>query len=119
LNQTLLGWLMVVGLANGCVAAEETSMFRADPAHNGVYLTAAPQTMSVKWTFHTGEAIVSSPTVANGMVYIGSSDNFLYQMEGVARRFTNQYDGFDEIVFCCYGGEDLATYQRILRAERL
>jgi len=40
-------------------------------------------------------------------------------MEGVARRFTNQYDGFDEIVFCCYGGEDLATYQRILRAERL
>jgi PQQ-like domain len=103
LNQTLFGWLMVVGLANGCVAAEETSMFRADPAHNGVYLTAAPQNMTVKWTFHTGEAIVSSPTVANRMVYIGSSDNFLY----------------DEIVFCCHGGEDLATYQRILRAERL
>jgi hypothetical protein len=42
-----------------------------------------------------------------------------HQMEGAARRFTNQYDGFDEIVFCCYGGEDLATYQRILRVERL
>jgi outer membrane protein assembly factor BamB len=81
LNQTLLGWLMVVGLANGCVAAEETSMFRADPAHNGVYLTAAPQNMTVKWTFHTGEAIVSSPTVANGVVYVGSSDNFLYAVD--------------------------------------
>ena len=45
MNQTLLGWLMVVGLANGCVAAEETAMFRADPAHSGVYLTAAPQYM--------------------------------------------------------------------------
>jgi O-acetyl-ADP-ribose deacetylase (regulator of RNase III) len=31
------------------------------------------------------------------------------------RRMTSQGDSFDEVVFCCYSGEDLAIYKRILR----
>ena len=37
--------------------------------------------LTVKWTFETGEAIVSSPAVAGGTVYVGSSDNFLYAVD--------------------------------------
>jgi O-acetyl-ADP-ribose deacetylase (regulator of RNase III) len=32
------------------------------------------------------------------------------------RRFTSQSAAFDEVVFCCYSGEDLAMYTRLLRA---
>jgi O-acetyl-ADP-ribose deacetylase (regulator of RNase III) len=31
------------------------------------------------------------------------------------RRFTSQCDYFDEVVFCCYSGEDHAMYKRLLR----
>jgi outer membrane protein assembly factor BamB len=30
------------------------------------------------WSFRTGNSIYSSPAVANGMVYLGGQDNYLY-----------------------------------------
>ncbi|TMD43998.1 MAG: serine/threonine protein kinase, partial [Chloroflexi bacterium] len=36
------------------------------------------QTGQVLWTYTTGSAIDSSPTVVNGMVYVGSWDGKLY-----------------------------------------
>jgi len=56
-------------------------MFGGDPAHTGVHITAAPANLSLKWAFHSGGPIVSSPAIANGLVYIGSSDNFLYAVD--------------------------------------
>jgi outer membrane protein assembly factor BamB len=56
-------------------------MFGGDPAHTGVRRSAAPTDLSLKWSFHTGGPIVSSPVVANGLVYIGSSDNFIYAID--------------------------------------
>ena len=56
-------------------------MFGGDPAHTGVRRCAAPTNLSLKWTFHTGGSIVSSPVVANGLVYIGSSDNYIYAID--------------------------------------
>jgi eukaryotic-like serine/threonine-protein kinase len=61
---------------------EEPSMFRADAQHSGRYAgagVAAPP--GVKWRFHAGGAIVSSPAVAHGMVYVGSSDHRLYAVD--------------------------------------
>ena len=42
---------------------EGPAMFLGDPAHSGSYSSAAPRNLAVKWTFRTGEAIVSSPTL--------------------------------------------------------
>ena len=53
-------------------------MFRADAVHSGVYASAAPSLKSVRWRFHTGGAIVSSPVVSNGVVYVGSNDGNVY-----------------------------------------
>ena len=36
------------------------------------------------WKYTTGSIILSSPIVANGVVYIGSSDNNLYALDAVA-----------------------------------
>src|ERR1700730_4130368 len=37
-----------------------------------------PDRLSVLWTGSTGNQIFSSPTVVNGMVYVGSEDGKLY-----------------------------------------
>ena len=60
-------------------AAHAQSMFRGDAAHTGVYRDAAPRTLKgVKWSFPTGDRIVSSPVHADGTIYFGSDDGHLY-----------------------------------------
>ena len=38
---------------------------------------------TLKWTFLTGNGISSSPTVDGDVVYVGSSDGWLYALQGV------------------------------------
>jgi hypothetical protein len=33
------------------------------------------------------------------------------------RGFLTEYSDFEEIVFCCYSGEDIATYKRVLSKQ--
>jgi len=57
-------------------------MFRNGLAHSGVYSAAGvPQLKGVKWTFHTHGEVVSSPAVAQGVVYVGSNDGNLYAID--------------------------------------
>ena len=57
------------------------SMFRADPAHSGVYSGPAPrQFHRVKWKFPTGDRIVSSPVVAGNVLYFGGDDGNIYAL---------------------------------------
>ena len=57
-------------------------MFHGNPAHTGVYETPGPaQFGGVQWSFHTGGAIVASPSVADGVVYIASTDGYLYSID--------------------------------------
>ena len=36
-----------------------------------------------KWRFKTGDNVLSSPAVSNGVVYVGSEDNNLYAIDAV------------------------------------
>jgi eukaryotic-like serine/threonine-protein kinase len=53
-------------------------MFRHDPAHIGVYDSQPPSLKTIKWRFDTHAKILSSPAVANDVVYVGSFDGKLY-----------------------------------------
>ena len=56
-------------------------MFRANPEHTGVYGNAGIEPGNTElWRFVTG-GIVSSPAVANGIVYVGSEDKNLYAID--------------------------------------
>ena len=47
-------------------------MFRGDLAHSGVYKAQGiPKFSQVKWKFHTDGQVISSPAVADGMVFVG------------------------------------------------
>jgi outer membrane protein assembly factor BamB len=37
-----------------------------------------PRRIAIKWTFKTAGGVVSSPTIVNGIVYVGSLDKYLY-----------------------------------------
>jgi hypothetical protein len=56
--------------------------FHGDAARTGVYPTAGPlQLNGTKWTFKTDGPIIGSPAIANGVVYIGSTDGNVYAVD--------------------------------------
>ncbi len=64
------------------VFAADSPMFRGDPQHSGVYLSSpVAQFTRVKWKFHTGGMVYSSPAVVDGVAYFGSTDGNLYAVD--------------------------------------
>jgi len=49
-------------------------MFHHDLSHTGYSTSTGPGTNNVLWTYDTGDILYSSPAVANGNVYVGSSN---------------------------------------------
>jgi len=67
--------------------AQAQSMFRGDAAHSGVYRDAGPrQFHRVKWTFPTGDRIVSSPVYHDGVLYFGGDDGNVYAVSAADGR---------------------------------
>ncbi|MBI2681665.1 MAG: PQQ-binding-like beta-propeller repeat protein [Acidobacteriales bacterium] len=65
--------LLAALLLSAAAFAQDTTMFRVDPRHSGIYQTAAvPAFHQVKWKFHTNGKIYSSPAIAGDTLYIGS-----------------------------------------------
>jgi outer membrane protein assembly factor BamB len=71
--------VMLALLAATPSAAE--SMFRGNSAHTGVYPAGGPNKLGgVKWAFKAGGPIVTSPAIADGMVYFGAMDGHLHAL---------------------------------------
>ena len=65
-----------------CAFGEDASMFRGNPQHTGVYDAAGvPEFTKIKWKFHTGGQVISSPAVVDDTVYVGSTDHNLYAID--------------------------------------
>jgi eukaryotic-like serine/threonine-protein kinase len=62
--------------------AQDAPMFRGDLRHTGVYSApGAPKLNGIKWKFHTGGRVISSPAVVDGVVYVGSTDGNFYAID--------------------------------------
>ena len=62
--------------------ASAQAMFHANLAHTGVYNSPGPAEFhGVKWAFKTEGPIVGSPVTSGGIVFVGSTDNFLYALD--------------------------------------
>ena len=55
-------------------------MFRHDPAHTAEG-QSGPDNLTLRWEFQTGGAVVSSPSIANGIAYFGSQDKNIYAVD--------------------------------------
>src|SRR5437868_7241101 len=68
---------MLVLLAAAPAAPQQ--MFHGNSAHTGVYAAAGPKQLGgVKWAFKAGGPIVTSPAIADGVVYFGAMDGHLH-----------------------------------------
>jgi outer membrane protein assembly factor BamB len=68
--------LILFVIAQGALAQ---NTFHANLARTGVYESGGPKQLDgVKWAFTTQGPIISSPAIADGVVFIGSSDGALY-----------------------------------------
>ncbi|MBN2224508.1 MAG: PQQ-binding-like beta-propeller repeat protein [Deltaproteobacteria bacterium] len=57
-------------------------MFRGNPAHTGAYDEAGPKTSpELLWKFKVPAVILGSPTIADGIVYVGSFDMHVYAID--------------------------------------
>jgi outer membrane protein assembly factor BamB len=73
--------LAAIGLSS-FVLAQDAPMFRGNLRHTGVYNASGVATLNgIKWKFHTSGRVISSPAVANGIVYVGSTDGSLYALD--------------------------------------
>ncbi|HUK29663.1 MAG TPA: PQQ-binding-like beta-propeller repeat protein [Candidatus Acidoferrum sp.] len=62
--------------------APDMATFRGNLQHTGVYEgSGAPKLSSIKWKFHTDGKIYSSPAVAQGKVFFGSTDGSVYAVD--------------------------------------
>ena len=69
--------------ASLCIAPSQAqSTFHGNNARTGVYPGTGPKTLGgVKWAFKTSGPIVTSPAVADGVVYIASLGGHLYAVD--------------------------------------
>jgi peptide/nickel transport system substrate-binding protein len=56
-------------------------MFHHDLSHTGYTESPTPNTNQTQWSFATGGSVCSSPAVADGRVYIGSTDRKVYCLD--------------------------------------
>ena len=80
----LLIAVLFAGVATVPAAAQyDTMQFRYNAQHSGDYGPLAGSNMSkglLTWSFTTGSVVLSSPTVVDGVVYVGSEDNNTYAL---------------------------------------
>ncbi|MBI2300774.1 MAG: PQQ-binding-like beta-propeller repeat protein [Armatimonadetes bacterium] len=57
------------------------SMYRGSPGGSAYTTAGLRLPLALKWEFATGDRVLSSPAVANGVVYIGSTDKSLYALD--------------------------------------
>ena len=77
-----LAAILALSLGSLAQAADETGMFRANPAHTGVYSgSAITDTPVLKWKFHTGGRVIATPAIEHGVAYFGSTDGNMYAVD--------------------------------------
>ena len=78
----LLAFVCCATLATAEDLPGDTTMFRNDAAHSGIYeARGVPNFKGVQWSFHTQGEVNSSPAIVNGVIYVGSNDGNLYAVD--------------------------------------
>jgi len=59
-----------------------SAMFKSNLEHTGVYASGGPSQLNeLAWKFKTGDVVLPSPAISDGVVYFGSSDGNLYAVK--------------------------------------
>ena len=79
-------------------AVDQWSMFHHDSAHTGYSTSTGPLTNQTLWKFKTGNSVeYSSPSIANGVAYVGSQDRTFYALDAATGDKIWSYETGDAI----------------------
>ncbi len=95
LRPTLAAGMMLAAACDSPSPISDASpvMFRGDARHSGVFQTRGVDELGgVRWRFQTDGPVRSSPVVAEGTVYVGSTDGHLYAIEASTGQETWRVD---------------------------
>lgn len=74
-------------------------MFRGDAKHSGAFKTKELESFGgIQWQVKTGGAVRSSPILSKGILFIGSSDGFLYALDSATGTERWKFNAKDPIV---------------------
>jgi hypothetical protein len=66
--------------------------FRHDLTHTGYSTSTVPLTNQLLWNYTTGNSVAySSPAVVNGVVYVGSEDDYVYALDAATGAYIWSY----------------------------
>jgi parallel beta-helix repeat protein len=83
--------LPTIPMGAGTTTQYPWSMFRHDLDHTGYTESPAPNTNNNLWSYATGGAVLSSPAVVDGRVYVGSDDHKVYCLNASTGAFIWSY----------------------------
>ena len=63
------------------VAAADWPLHRGDAAQTGVSAEKLPEQLATKWEYKAGRSVDGTPVIADGVVYVGSTDKFLHAID--------------------------------------
>ncbi len=72
-------------------------MFNHDLAHTGSSTPTGPKNNQTLWTYTTGDAIKTSPAVADGLVYFGSDDGYVYALNAASGSLVWKYNTYGPV----------------------
>src|SRR5438034_286351 len=73
--------LLVAVCSAQAPSASDWTQFRGNARLTGVAAGALPSTLSLRWTYEAGDAIESSPAIADGLVFVGSAGGDLLAID--------------------------------------
>ncbi|MEM2098276.1 MAG: PQQ-binding-like beta-propeller repeat protein [Candidatus Bathyarchaeia archaeon] len=76
---TTIDEIWAIGEDPPIIDATPWAMFRKDAVHSS-NAYGGPVNLSLAWKFTTGGAVISSPSVVDGIVYVGSQDKYIYAL---------------------------------------
>ena len=94
LSKIPIVFLLIMNVLSGCGNGDKTShqnasgtdtawwpIFRGNNQLSGNVEESLPDSLHHLWTFKTGDDIVSTPVIGEGLVFVGSSDGLLYALD--------------------------------------
>ena len=64
------------------IGSKSWPMWRQNPEHSGTG-QSGPTNLTLRWSFKTSGAVISSPSVIDGKVYVGSMDKNIYSLDAL------------------------------------
>ena len=93
----LLSYILIYSIEQSQASSDDWLSFRGNPQLTGVATGELPENLELLWTFGTGDGIESTAAIAEGTIYVGALDGYLYAIDLETGELKWKYQASGEI----------------------